>query len=143
VQSSFIIAAARARLARGESNLRTQYKVILATLALAMVGCGGGSSAEEPSGEATSGGEAAYAGPITSTDVAHGKEVFDNFCGDCHPDGGEDVGPSLIAKPHTPAKIRQQVREGAGKMRPFSEQRLSKDDLETVLAWLASVNAVK
>lgn len=123
--------------------MRTQYKVILATLALATVGCGGGSSAEEPGGEASSGGEAEYAGPIASTDVAHGKEVFDNFCGDCHPDGGEDVGPSLIATPHTPAKIRQQIREGGGKMRPFPESRLSKDDMESVLAWLASVNAVK
>jgi mono/diheme cytochrome c family protein len=123
--------------------LRTQHKVIVASLALAMFGCGGGTGAEEPSGEASSGGEAAYAGPIASTDVAHGKEVFGNFCGDCHPDGGEDVGPSLIATPHTPAKLRQQIREGGGKMRPFAEQRLSKDDMESVLAWLASVNAVK
>ena len=123
--------------------MQTQYKVMFASLALALIGCSGGSSAEEPSGESSSGGEATYAGPITSTDAEHGKEVFANFCDDCHPDGGEDVGPSLIANPHTPAKIRQQIREGGGKMRPFSEQRLSNDDMESLLAWLASVNAVK
>ena len=124
--------------------MRIDFKVLMTTLALALAACGGkGKGSEEASGEATSGGEAEYAGPIASTDAAHGKEVFDNFCGDCHPDGGEDVGPSLIADPHTPAKLRQQIREGGGKMRPFSEQRLSKDDLEAILAWLASVNAVK
>jgi mono/diheme cytochrome c family protein len=124
--------------------VRIHYAISLAILALGTVACGGSSKGgEEASGEATSGGEAEYAGPIASTDAAHGKETFDNFCGDCHPDGGEDVGPSLIATPHSPAKLRKQIREGGGKMRPFSEQRLSKDDMESVLAWLASVNAVK
>jgi mono/diheme cytochrome c family protein len=109
---------------------------------VAAVGCGGGSS--KPDSEESSGGESAeYEGPIASTDVAHGKEVFSSFCDDCHPDGGEDVGPSLIEHAHTPAKIRQQIREGSGKMRPFSEARLNNQDMEAVLAWLASVNAVK
>ena len=104
--------------------------------------CGGGSS--KPEAESSSGGESSeYAGPIASTDTAHGKEVFDSFCGDCHPDGGEDVGPSLIADPHTPARIRKQIREGSGKMRPFPEKRLSNEDMESLLAWLATVNAVK
>jgi mono/diheme cytochrome c family protein len=126
-----------------ENDVRTQYKVFLTTCWLAAVGCGSSKSAEEPSSEASSGGDAAYAGPIASTDAAHGKEVFSNFCGDCHPDGGEDVGPSLIATPHTPERIRKQIREGGGKMRPFSDQRLGKDDMEAILAYLASINAVK
>ena len=108
----------------------------------ALVACGGG--AEEPSSEGSSGGEdAAYAGPIASTDVARGKEVFVANCDDCHPDGDEDVGPSLIADPHTPADLRKQVREGSGKMRPFPEKRVSNEDLEALLAYLASINAVK
>jgi mono/diheme cytochrome c family protein len=104
--------------------------------------CGGGAS--EPESEGSSGSESAgYEGPIASTDVAHGKEVFASFCDDCHPDGGEDVGPSLIEHPHPPAKLRQQIREGSGKMRPFSEKRLSNDDLEALLAYLDTLNAVK
>jgi len=126
--------------------VRIHTTLWLTTLVVCSAACGGSSKGgEAASGEATSGGEAAaeYAGPIASTDVARGKEVFDNYCGDCHPDGGADVGPSLIASAHSAPKVRQQTREGSGKMRPFSEKRLSKDDLEAILAWLASVNAVK
>ena len=110
---------------------------------LLLSACGGG--AQEPSaGEASAGGESAeYEGPLTSTDADRGKELFDTNCGDCHPGGESDVGPSLVAEPHTPARVRQQIREGSGKMRPFSEKRLSADDMEAVLAYLASINAVK
>ena len=121
---------------------------VASILLLALCACGGGAE-EAPAGEESSGGEAegggegSYEGPITSTDVAHGKEVFETKCDDCHPGGEEDVGPSLIADPHTPAKIRQQVREGSGKMRPFSEKRISGEDLEALLAYLQTINAVK
>ena len=113
-------------------------------MGLGLTACGGGGgSAEEPSSEETSGNESAgYEGAITSTDVAHGKELFATHCDDCHPGGEEDVGPSLIATPHTPARIRQQIREGSGKMRPFPEKRVSNEDMEAILAYLASINAV-
>jgi mono/diheme cytochrome c family protein len=114
-------------------------------LCLSLSACGGGS--EAPEGEESSGGEAeggsAYEGPITSTDTAKGKEVFHTHCEDCHPGGEEDVGPSLIADPHTPSDLRKQVREGSGKMRPFSEKRISNEDLEALLAYLQTINAVK
>ena len=111
--------------------------------ALVLYACGGGSS-EPSSGESSSGGESAqYEGAIASTDVDHGKELFSANCDDCHPGGDSDVGPSLIETPHTPARIRQQIREGSGRMRPFSEKRLSKDDVEAILAYLASIHAVK
>jgi len=123
-------------------------RVLLAAGLVLAFGCGGGGS-EGPSGEAgeSSGGEAAnpadYEGAITSTEVDRGKELFITHCDDCHPGGEEDVGPSLIANPHSPAAIRKQVREGSGRMRPFSEKRVSKEDLEALLAYLASINAVK
>jgi len=125
------------------------FTILTLALGMGSAACGGGGS-EEPSagessgGESSGGGESSsYAGPITSTDVAHGKELFSTHCDDCHPGGEEDVGPSLIATPHTPARIRQQIREGSGKMRPFSEKRLSNEDVEAILAYLASLNAVK
>lgn len=112
------------------------------------LGCGGGrpAGAAEAGGDegATEGGDTSqYQGPITSTEIERGKEIFDARCGDCHPNGEEDVGPSLVAEPHTPARIRQQIREGARRMRPFSEKRLSAVDMEAVLAYLASIHAVK
>jgi mono/diheme cytochrome c family protein len=125
--------------------VRIQWMILcMGVGALVAVGCGGGGSSK-PEAESSAGGEAAagYEGPIASTDAAHGKQVFATFCDDCHPDGGADVGPSLIENAHTPARIRKQIREGSGKMRPFSEKRLSNEDMESILAWLASVNAVK
>ena len=120
--------------------------VSVAAMSLA-IACGGGGAegAEEAaSGAETAGGESGdYEGAIASTDVAGGQEVYAKFCDDCHPDGGEDVGPSLIDDPHSPARLRQQIREGSGRMRPFSEARLSGEDLEKLLAYLASINAVK
>ena len=110
------------------------------------LGCGGssGGAAEPGGGESTAGGDVPqYQGPITATDADRGKELFDSRCGDCHPNGEEDVGPSLIATPHTPARIRQQIREGSGKMHPFSEARLNQADVESILAFLASIHAVK
>ncbi|MFI5306454.1 MAG: c-type cytochrome [Polyangiales bacterium] len=118
-----------------------RYTALFVVAGLALLGCGGSS---EPKSAATSGGETAqYEGPITSTEVDHGKELFGTFCDDCHPGGDADVGPSLIGTPHTPARIRQQIREGSGKMKPFPEKRVSKDDMEAILAYLASINAVK
>lgn len=107
-----------------------------------LAACGGG--AETPEGEASSGGDVAlYEGEVASTDVAGGAEQFESFCGDCHPDGEEDVGPSLIAHPHTAAELRKQVREGSGKMRPTSVARLSDENLEAMLAYLQTINAVQ
>ena len=117
---------------------------VMMTAMLAACGSSSGGAEEPGSEEATSGGDLGpYAGAIASTDVDRGKEVFDMMCGDCHPDGEGDVGPSLVAEPHSPARLRQQIREGGSRMRPFSEARLNADDMEAVLAYLASIHAVK
>ena len=55
-------------------------------LALAFVGCGGGGAA----GGATEGGESPYAGPVASTDVAHGQARYEAVCGSCHNNGAPD-----------------------------------------------------
>lgn len=114
-------------------------------LLVAAVGCGGSSAgAETVDGEGTSGGDSAqYEGPIASTDVERGTERFETFCGGCHPGGQEDVGPSLIADPHSAARLRQQIREGSAQMRPFPSSRLSDADMEAVLAYLATIGAVE
>ena len=122
----------------------------LTTFAVCLTGamaCGGGASGggpEAPVGDTTSGGEASYAGPIASTDTVLGKARFGMFCADCHGDDASgDVGPALKDIGWTPAKLRQQVREGSGRMKPVAAGRLSDQDLEAVLAWLGTIGAVK
>lgn len=127
------------------STMVTKGRVLAAGVAMmAAIGCGGGGAeAENAEGDATSGGEAAnYEGPIASTDVERGTERFETFCGGCHPGGQEDVGPSLIADPHSPARVRQQIREGSAQMRPFSAARLNDADMEAILAYMASIGAI-
>lgn len=117
-------------------------KWLMLGLSLGLVACGGSSSS--PDSEESAGGDVTqYEGAIASDDVAGGQELFSLHCDDCHPDGEEDVGPSLIADPHVPARLRQQVREGSGKMRPFSAARLPDEDLEKILAYMDSIGAVK
>lgn len=123
----------------------TKGRVLAAGVAITTaIGCGGGGAeAENPEGDATSGGEGAnYEGPIASTDVERGTERFETFCGGCHPGGQEDVGPSLIADPHSAARVRQQIREGSAQMRPFSAARLNDADMEAILAYMASIGAI-
>lgn len=115
-------------------------KLATGLVLVAAVGCGGG-TIERPHAE--HGGDLTqYEGPIASTDVERGAERFETFCGGCHPGGQEDVGPSLIADPHPPARLRQQIREGSAQMRPFPATRLSDADMETILAYMATIGAV-
>lgn len=124
--------------------MTVQNNAMVAAVVFALSACGGGGEgAAEATGDESGGGEAtAYEGPIASADVELGKQVFMDSCDDCHPDGGEDVGPSLIGDPHSPAQLRRQVREGSGRMRPFPPNRLSDEELEALLAYLATIQAV-
>jgi mono/diheme cytochrome c family protein len=124
------------------SGVRIKLASVGMMFGVVAIACGGGAS--QPGSAASSGGELTqYEGPISSTEVDRGKELFSTYCDDCHPGGDADVGPSLIAKAHTPPQIRRQIREGSGKMKPFPEKRVTKDDMEAILAFLASINAVK
>jgi mono/diheme cytochrome c family protein len=118
------------------SLVRTGLIGLSVACSASWLACGGGGASEPSAGESSTGAEASseYDGPIASTDVEAGKAVFATYCDDCHPDGDADVGPSLIADPHVAAQLRQQIREGSGKMKPFPEKRVSKDDLEALLA---------
>ncbi|MCA9528735.1 MAG: cytochrome c [Myxococcales bacterium] len=88
---------------------------------------------------ASAGGEAAYAGPITSDDVATGQVVFQTYCNSCHPGGEKGKGPNLHDVGIHPAKARMFIREGSGRMPAFNKSRISDDQLEAVLAYLATM----
>lgn len=106
----------------------------------AMLGaCGGGArSNEEPETTATSGSESPYAGPIASTNVAHGAERYEVACGSCHNNGA----PPLANLGWTAEHMRRQIREGGSQMPPIGESRLSSSDMEDVLAHLVTMGAV-
>lgn len=113
---------------------------LIATLLL-LAACGG-SGASEPGGESSTGGDTAqYEGPVASTNVEAGGELFDMLCSDCHGDDGD--APKLTEEAHSPARIRQQVREGSDHMRPFPQKRLSDTEMEDLLAFLDSIGAVQ
>lgn len=96
-------------------------------MAVALVGCGGRPPAEEVS----------YAGAIRSADVARGGEVFTYICAACH-DGR--VNPRGYR--WSPGQMRRQVREGNRLMPAIREHLVTEDDLEAVLAYLSTIDAV-
>ena len=113
-------------------NVAAMGRTTVACLvAVAMSACGGGAT----EGAATAnGGAEQYAGPIASSDTARGQHVYDSICMACHVDG-----PSLEGIGREPARIRQQVREGAGEMPPVRVNRVSPEDLEAILAYMVTI----
>lgn len=110
------------------------HVAILSALALAACGGGGGAGAEEP-GEVA----AEYQGPIASSDVARGEELFNGICMSCHAGGA----PALADIGWEAAAMRRQIRRGEGRMPAITESRLSADDLEAVLAYMVTIGAVR
>lgn len=109
--------------------------LIVSAAALFSVACGGGSSATDTT---TAASAADYEGAIASSDVAHGQEVYEGVCNACHAGGApplENIGWGV-------ARMRQQIREGSGGMPAMPASRLSDDDMEAALAYMATIGAV-
>jgi mono/diheme cytochrome c family protein len=115
--------------------LRKQLLALGAIPVLALAACGGGGGAARDPGAVA----AAYAGPIRSTDVEGGRELYDNLCMSCHGGGA----PALENLAWTAAAMRQQIREGEGRMPAIPESRLSNDDMESLLAYMVTIGAVQ
>lgn len=75
--------------------------------------------------------------------VRRGQRRFDKACGNCHPDGEEDLGPSLIGIRWTVPRMTRQIRNGSGKMKPISTKRLPQSEMEPLMAYLSTLRAVK
>ncbi|MCB9594481.1 MAG: cytochrome c [Sandaracinaceae bacterium] len=101
--------------------------------AIALGACGGGGGDTEGGQEAST----EYEGPIASSDVARGQEVYDQVCSGCHSNG-----PSLENIGWSAARVRRQIREGSGRMPPIRATRVSDDDLEAILAWMQTIGGV-
>lgn len=109
---------------------RSLMLVIGASLASA---CGPAGEAREPDQVA-----AQYQGPIQSSDVARGEELYNGMCMACH--GG--AAPALEGIGWEPGAMRQIVREGRGRMPAIGESRLSADELEALLAYMVTIGGV-
>jgi len=66
--------------------------------------------------------------------IAQGHRVFMSFCYKCHPSGESGLGPEVLGKPGF--AIRMQVRHGFGAMPAFKKNRISKDDLNALIAYI-------
>ena len=103
-----------------------------------LAACGGGGAVA--AGEGEGGGGDATAGGETTPGAARFRVV----CGVCHGrDGSGGDAPRLTDLGWDAARMRTQIREGSGHMRPIPASRLSDDDLEQVLVWLGTIGAVQ
>ena len=97
----------------------------------------------------SSGGSTAYTleqfqFPLTSTDVQGGEEVYAVFCEGCHPGAGNaGDGPRIAGEMYPPAKFRWQVRAGASDMPAYGPDKISDQELESLLAYCATFKAVR
>ena len=80
--------------------------------------------------------------PMMSNDAAEGKQVYAEFCEGCHPNGMEGDGPAIVGEMLTPAQMRWQVRSGGDDMPAFGERKISKTQLDDLLVYTASFQAV-
>lgn len=77
----------------------------------------------------------AFEYPMTSNDTANGELVYATFCEGCHPNGMKGDGPEIVGDMLTPAQMRWRVRTGEGDMPAFDTSKISKTDLDDVLAY--------
>lgn len=112
--------------------LRSSLVLVIGTFLVSA--CGG------PATEAREPGQVAaqYQGPIQSTDIARGEELYNGLCMSCH--GGS--APGLEGLGWDPGAMRQQIREGGGRMPAMRENRLSDPDLEAILAFMTTNGGV-
>lgn len=117
--------------------MNSTSKTLLASLLLVSAqacGGGGGDTTPEPA--------ASYEGPVASSDTAGGQQLFQTHCGSCHTGQSGSYGPRVADLAWTPAHMREQIREGSGRMPGFDAAHLSADQLEATLAFLQTLNAV-
>lgn len=65
-----------------------------------------------------------------------GRRTFDAHCHQCHPGGTGGLGVALNNKPLPGFVIRLQVRQGFGAMPAFSEEEISDEALDALVAYL-------
>ena len=69
-----------------------------------------------------------------------GQAPYDKSCKVCHgPEGEGNAAPTLVPFEMEYEELLIKVREGGGEMPPFSENRVSDDDVKLIAAYLKSL----
>lgn len=76
---------------------------------------------------------------IDTPELEKGQQVFMRYCNQCHPGGTGGVGPALNNKPLPGFFIRMQVRHGLGVMPGFTEDRISDEELDALVAYVKAL----
>ena len=78
-----------------------------------------------------------------AADVAAGQVAFRRACNRCHPNGNEDVGPSILNKNLDEPRMVKAIRVGRGRMRPINLTKLPEASMPALMAYLRSIHAVR
>lgn len=76
---------------------------------------------------------------LEAASLVEGRQVFFNHCHQCHPGGESGLGPALNNKPLPGFLIGFQVRQGLGVMPAFSEEEISDEELDELIAYLKAL----
>lgn len=79
-------------------------------------------------------GQTANPTRFSNEKIAQGHKVYMSFCYKCHPSGEAGLGPEVLGKPGF--AIRMQVRHGFGAMPAFKKNRISKGDMNALIAYI-------
>jgi cytochrome c5 len=75
--------------------------------------------------------------PVTLTiNEFEGMKLFMRTCNKCHPGGEKGIGPSLNDKALPNFLVHWQVRLGGGDMPKFTDEQISKKQLEQIIAFV-------
>ena len=94
-------------------------------------------------GNSRRGGPEVGALAVESQEVADGRHVFMRNCYQCHPGGQAGLGPAINNKPLPSVLMKTQVRNGLGAMPAFSEEEISDDQLDHLMAYIGALKQQK
>jgi len=126
-KKSAVFAGAKEQEMRGKVYLLALFLIIGGILL--PIGCGTARRGEPLAGEMK----------IASEQVKSGQQVFMHNCYQCHPGGEAGLGPALNNKPLPGFLMKLQVRKGLGAMPGFSEDHISAEDLNSLVAYLKTL----
>jgi mono/diheme cytochrome c family protein len=82
-------------------------------------------------------------GAVAASQPHPGQAPYDTSCKVCHgPEGRGNAGPALVPFELEDEELLARVREGGGEMPPFSEKRVSDDEVKQIASYLRSLKPV-